>query len=389
MDDFQTALADLQAQHLLRQRRIVDGPQGPLLQVDGKSYLAFCSNDYLGLANHPALLAAAQAGMQQFGMGAAASALISGHSAAHEMLEQELAAFVEMPRALYFSNGYMANLGVIAALTGPGDTVFGDRLNHASLIDGARLSRADFKVYPHGDTATLARLLAKCHSRRKLVVTDAVFSMDGDIAPLAALLDLCERHDAWLLVDDAHGFGVLGTQGRGSLRHFSLRSERLIYMGTLGKAAGVAGAFVAASDNLIAWLLQRARTYMFTTGNPALLATAVSASLKLIAAEPWRRTRLQELGAYLHQALRGLPWPLAASITAIHPLLVGDNQTVQALAQLLRAQSVWVPAICPPTVPRGTARLRISLSALHTEAHIDQLAQALGAAATALTRTAS
>jgi len=388
MDDFQTALADLQAQHMLRQRRIVDGPQGPLLQVDGKSYLAFCSNDYLGLANHPALRAAAQAGMQQFGMGAAASALISGHSAAHETLEQELAAFVEMPRALYFANGYMANLGVIAALTGAGDTVFADRLNHASLIDGARLSRADFKVYPHNDTATLARLLAKCQGRRKLVVTDAVFSMDGDLAPLAALLDLCQRHDAWLLVDDAHGFGVLGAQGRGSLHHFSLRSERLIYMGTLGKAAGVAGAFVAASDNLIAWLLQRARTYMFTTGSPALLATAVSASLQLIAAEQWRRTRLQELGVYLHQALRGLPWPLAPSVTAIHPLLVGDNQTVQALAQLLRAQSVWVPAICPPTVPKGTARLRISLSALHTEAHIDQLAQALGAAATALTRTA-
>lgn len=294
MDDFQTALADLQAQHLLRQRRIVDGPQGPLLQVDGKSYLAFCSNDYLGLANHPALLAAAQAGMQQFGMGAAASALISGHSAAHEMLEQELAAFVEMPRALYFSNGYMANLGVIAALTGPGDTVFGDRLNHASLIDGARLSRADFKVYPHGDTATLARLLAKCHSRRKLVVTDAVFSMDGDIAPLAALTALCERHGAWLLVDDAHGFGVLGPQGRGSLQHFGLQSDCLVYMGTLGKAAGVAGAFVAGHADLVEWLMQRARTYMFTTANPAMMASAVSASIAIIGRDEWRRERLRE-----------------------------------------------------------------------------------------------
>jgi 8-amino-7-oxononanoate synthase len=383
MDDFKDALAQLQSQHLLRKRRIVSSPQGPLLHVDGNSYLSFCSNDYLGLANHPALIAAAHAGMTQFGVGASASALISGHSQAHEMLEQELAAFTGMPRALYFSNGYMANLGTIAALIGSGDTVFSDRLNHASLIDGARLSRAEFKVYPHCDTATLARLLAKCQSPRKLVATDAVFSMDGNIAPLAELLALCERYDAWLLVDDAHGFGVLGPQGRGSLQHFALRSERLIYMGTLGKAAGVAGAFVAASDNVIAWLLQRARTYMFTTSNPPLLATAASASLKLIADETWRRTHLKQLGDYLRSALSALPWQLQPSPSAIHPLIVGANQTAQILMQLLREQGIWVPAICPPTVPQGTARLRISLSALHTKEHIDQLAQAL-IAATAL-----
>lgn len=377
MDDFQDALALLQSQHMLRKRRIVSSPQGPFLQVDGKPCLSFCSNDYLGLANHPALIAAAQAGMAQFGVGASASALISGHSQAHEILEQELAAFTGMPRALYFSNGYMANLGAIAALVGSGDTVFSDRLNHASLIDGARLSRADFKVYPHSDTTTLARLLQKCKSPRKLVATDAVFSMDGDLAPLTELLALCERYDAWLLVDDAHGFGVLGPQGRGSLQHLSLRSERLIYMGTLGKAAGVTGAFVAASDNVIAWLLQRARTYMFTTSNPPLLATAVCASLKLIAAEQWRRSRLDELGDYLRGALSALPWQLTPSPSAIHPLIVGDNQTAQILMQLLREQAIWVPAICPPTVPQGTARLRISLSALHTKAHIDQLAQAL------------
>jgi 8-amino-7-oxononanoate synthase len=377
MDDFKDALAQLQSQHMLRKRRIVSSPQGPFLQVDGKTYLSFCSNDYLGLANHSALIAAAHAGMVQFGVGASASALISGHSEAHEILEQELAAFVDMPRALYFSNGYMANLGTITALIGAGDTVFSDRLNHASLIDGARLSRAEFKVYPHSDTATLARLLEKCKSPRKLVATDAVFSMDGDIAPLAELLSLCERYDAWLLVDDAHGFGVLGPQGRGSLQHLSLRSERLIYMGTLGKAAGVAGAFVAACDNVIAWLLQRARTYMFTTSNPPLLATAVSASLKLIAAEEWRRTHLGELGDYLRSALSELPWQLTSSPSAIHPLIVGDNQIAQRLMQLLREQTVWVPGICPPTVPQGTARLRISLSALHTKEHIDQLAQAL------------
>ncbi|HEY4074962.1 MAG TPA: 8-amino-7-oxononanoate synthase [Herbaspirillum sp.] len=386
MDNFQTALAQLQSQHLLRKRRVVQGPQGPVLQVDGASYLSFCSNDYLGLANHPELIAAALAGMAEFGIGASASALISGHSAAHEALEQQLAAFVNMPSALYFSNGYMANMGTIAALVGAGDTIFSDRLNHASLIDGARLSRAEFKVYPHSNTTALSHLLEKCKSPRKLVATDAVFSMDGDIAPLAELLSLCERYDAWLLVDDAHGFGVLGPQGRGSLQRGGLDSDRLLYMGTLGKAAGVAGAFVAANSNVIAWLLQRARTYMFTTSNPALLATAVSASLKLIAADEWRRTRLKELGNQLKQALHDLPWPLMPSETAIHPLIVGDNKTAQRLMQLLREQGIWVPSICPPTVPKGTARLRISLSALHTRTHVEQLARGLTQATAILGR---
>ena len=377
MDDFSSALSTLTDQHLRRTRRVVSGPQGPFLEVEGHHYLSFCNNDYLGLANHPSLLAAASAGMARYGLGAAASALISGHSQAHETLEQELAAFVGMPRALSFGNGYMANMGAISALVGAGDSVFCDRLNHASLIDGARLSRAEFKVYPHTDSATLARLLAKCQSPRKLVVSDAVFSMDGDLAPLPALLALCEQHDAWLLVDDAHGFGVLGPQGRGSLQHFGLQSERLIYMGTLGKAVGVAGAFIAGSENLIEWLLQKARTYMFTTAHPAMLASAVSASLQLIAAEDWRRQHLAALGAQLRRALAGLPWTLMPSMSAIHPLLIGDNQQARALMEALRAKGIWVPAICPPTVPQGTARLRISLSALHDSAHIEQLAQAL------------
>ena len=377
MDQFEVALAALDAQYLRRQRRLVDGPQGAIMEVDGKHYLAFCNNDYLGLANHPALIAAAQEGLTRYGLGAAASALISGHSSAHEALEQALAAFVGMDRALYFSNGYMANMGAISALVGVGDHLFSDRLNHASLIDGARLSRANLKVYPHADLSSLEHLLAKVTSGRKLVVTDAVFSMDGDIAPLPQLLALCEQYDAWLLVDDAHGFGVLGPQGRGSLQHFSLQSARLIYVGTLGKAAGAAGAFVAGPASLIEWLLQRARTYMFTTANPALLATALSASLRLIAGEDWRRQQLQLLGRHLHAALATLPWPLLPSETAIHPLMVGDNQTARTLAAQLREQGIWVPAICPPTVPAGTARLRISLSSLHTVAQIDQLAQAL------------
>lgn len=383
MNEIDSALVQLQSQHLLRTRRMVQGPQGPYLTVDGKQYLSFCSNDYLGLANHPTLIAAAHAGIDSYGVGAGASPLISGHSAAHEALEQELAAFVGLPRALYFSNGYMANLGVISALLGAGDTVFSDRLNHASLIDGARLSRAEFKIYPHLDLVTLERLLAKCQSPRKLVATDTVFSMDGDLAPLPQLLALCQRYHAWLLVDDAHGFGVLGPQGRGALQHFGLQSERLIYMGTLGKAAGAAGAFVAADAQLIEWLLQRARTYMFTTANPPLLATALSASLKLIAAEDWRRQQLQQLADHLQERLHGLPWQLLPSASAIHPLLIGDNQVAQALMEALRRRQIWVPAICPPTVPKGTARLRISLSSLHTREQLDLLADALHQIATA------
>src|SRR5450830_825763 len=310
MDNFEAELAALESQHLRRKRRIVAGPQGPHLEVDGRQFLSFCNNDYLGLANHPALIAAAQEGLAHYGLGAAASALISGHSTAHETLEQELAAFVGMPSALSFSNGYMANMGAISALIGAGDSVFSDRLNHASLIDGARLSRAEFKVYPHGDTATLARLLAKCQSPHKLVATDAVFSMDGDIAPLPELLALCEKYDAWMLVDDAHGFGVLGPQGRGSLAHFGIQSQRILYMGTLGKAAGVAGAFVAGDALLIEWLLQRARTYVFTTASPPLLASALLAAVKVMQDEDWRHQHLRELIARLRSSLAGLPWPL-------------------------------------------------------------------------------
>lgn len=383
MDEFQEALAHLAEQDLLRERRTVAGPQGALLSVDGASLLSFCSNDYLGLANHPALLAAASDGLQRHGLGASASALISGHSQAHALLERELAEFTGMERALLFANGYMANLGMLMALAGPGDTIFCDRLNHASLIDGARLSRASFKVYPHNDVARLATLLArekKHGSGRRLVITDAVFSMDGDIAPLAELLALCERHDAWLLVDDAHGFGVLGPQGSGTLRHLSLTSPaspRLVCMATLGKAAGGAGAFVAGSAGLVDWLRQRARTYMFSTAPPPMLATAASASLKLMAGEPWRRRHLAELGQLLRQSLAHLPWTLAPSITAIHPLMVGDNCTALQLAARLFERGIWVPAIRPPTVPRGTARLRISLSTSHTADQIGMLAQAL------------
>ena len=374
-------LAALREQDLLRDRVVVEGPQRPVLQIDGRQYLAFCSNDYLGLANHPALRAAAQAGLEKYGVGAGASALVSGHSRVVEELEQQLAQFVGLPRALHFSTGYMANLGIIPALVGIGDVVFCDRLNHACLIDGARLSGAKFRVYPHADLGRLERLLEQAEGPRKLVAIDAVFSMDGDIAPLPQLLALCEKYDAWLLVDDAHGFGVLGPQGRGSLAHFGLRSQRIVYMGTLGKAAGVAGAFVAGDPVVIEWLLQRARSYVFTTASPPLLANALLAALHLMRTEDWRRRHLQQLITRLREGLGGLPWTLLPSQTAVQALVVGDNALALDLMAGLRERGIWVPAIRPPTVPKGTARLRISLSAAHSVEQVDQLTSALQALA--------
>jgi 8-amino-7-oxononanoate synthase len=259
---------ELEAAGLRRKRRVLETPQGARVRVDGREYVAFCSNDYLGLAAHPELIEAAREGAARYGVGAGASHLILGHGAAHHELEQRLAAFVGLPRVLLFATGYMANLGVVTALTGRGDAVFADRLNHASLNDAVLLSRAEFKRYPHLDLAALERLLSSSRARRKLIATDAVFSMDGDIAPVAELVALAERHDAWLLLDDAHGFGVLGPQGRGVLAHFGASSPRVIYMATLGKAAGVFGAFVAGEPEVLEALVQRARTYIYTTAAP-------------------------------------------------------------------------------------------------------------------------
>jgi 8-amino-7-oxononanoate synthase len=370
-------LADLDHQGLRRQRRIVESPQGTHLTVDGKGYLAFCSNDYLGLANHPAIAQAAARGLQQYGVGAGASHLISGHTAAHEALETELAAFVGLPRALYFSSGYMANTGVIPALARRGDDVFSDELNHACLIDGARLARADIKVYRHLDFAQLHHQLSASVAPRKLVISDAVFSMDGDITPLPQLVELCERFDAWLVLDDAHGFGVHGENGRGTLAHFRIASPNVIYMGTLGKAAGVSGAFVAGQLDVIEWLVQRARTYVFSTATPPLLACALRQSLQLIAEEEWRRERLRALIAQLRATLKTPRWRLMYSDTPIQPLIIGDNLEAMAAMQSLRARAIWVPAIRPPTVPAGTARLRISLSAAHSSADVERLVGAL------------
>lgn len=375
-NQLQAALDDLDSQGLRRRRRVLDGVQGVRVTVDGRAYLSFSSNDYLGLAGHPVIAEAARQAAAEFGVGAGAAHLLTGHHRLHDDLEREFAEFVGMPAALLFSTGTMANLGVIQALLDRHGEVFEDRLNHASLVDAALLSRAKLTRYPHLDLVTLEQQLAASQARVKLIASDTVFSMDGDLAPLAELRELAERHGAWLYLDDAHGFGVLGEEGR-ACAPFRNASPGVIYMATLGKAAGVAGACVAGSEELVEWLVNKARTYVFTTAQPPMLAAAVRASLKLMAAETWRRRRLQELIAHLQAGVAGLPWPLMASTTPIQPLLVGDAHAALALAEGLKQRGILIPAIRPPTVPRGTARLRISLSAAHTLADVDELLAAL------------
>ncbi|MDM0071480.1 8-amino-7-oxononanoate synthase [Variovorax sp. J31P207] len=388
-------LREREAQALRRQRRTTESPCAPHQRVSGRDMLAFCSNDYLGLANHPALIEALAEGARRYGAGSGASHLISGHSRAHVLLEDELARWlspcIPEARALSFCTGYMANLALLTALGDASATIFADKLNHASLVDGALLAKAPLQRFPHGRLDLLANQLGRCSTPIKLIVTDAVFSMDGDLADLPALLALAEAHDAWLVIDDAHGFGVLGNDGSGSLSHFGLRSERLICMGTLGKAVGLGGAFVAAHPSVIDWLVQSARSYVYTTAAPPAIAHAVLTSLRLIAGNEGeaRRARLAQSIAMLRDGLTtlvqqypGLGWRLTDSATAIQPLIVGDNAAALDLAAGLDAQGLWVPAIRPPTVPVGTARLRITLSAAHTpkdvQALLDGLAQAAG-----------
>ena len=379
LDEIQASLADLDAAGLRRRRRIVTTPCAPDVHVADRPdpVLAFCSNDYLGLAAEPALIDTLAQGARHWGVGSGASHLVSGHYASHQALETRLAAFTGMDDALYFSTGYMANIGVMPALVGRGDAIFADKVNHASLVDGALLSRADFIRYPHCDLNALAARLAASSAPRKLIVTDSVFSMDGDLAPLPELLALAEAHKAWLLVDDAHGFGVLGPQGRGCLAHFALHSKRLIYMGTLGKAAGVSGAFVAGERSLIEWLVNKSRSYIFTTGAPPLLADTLLTALDLIEHGDARRTHLAALIGRLKSSLRLERWQLLPSDTPIQPVVIGDNHETLAVSRALEAEGLWVPAIRPPTVPRGAARLRITLSAAHSFAQVDRLVEAL------------
>jgi len=375
--DLATRLAERRAAHLYRQRPLLETPQGPEVMVEGERLLAFCSNDYLGLANHPEVVRAMQQGAAKWGVGGGASHLVLGHSTPHHALEEALAEFTGRPRALLFSTGYMANLAAVTALVGQGDTVLEDRINHASLLDAGLLSGARFSRYLHNDAASLANRLQKA-TGNTLVVTDGVFSMDGDLADLPALCAAAKQKDAWVLVDDAHGFGPLGATGAGIVEHFGLGVEDVqVLVGTLGKAFGTAGAFVAGSEELIETLIQFARPYIYTTSQPPAVACATLKSLELLRTENWRREHLNKLIARFREGAAAIGLTLMDSATPIQPILIGDSARALRLSALLRARGLLVTAIRPPTVPAGSARLRVTLSAAHSEAQLELLLQAL------------
>ena len=364
--------------NLYRTRLVVETPQGVTVRIDGRDYLSFCSNDYLGLANHPDIVAAFHQGLDEFGSGSGAAHLITGHSRVHHALEEELAAFLQRPRVLLFSTGYMANLGVMSALLGRGDRVFEDHTNHASLLDGARLSGARLLRYHHGDAADLDTRLAAAPAGEFLVATDGVFSMDGDMAPLTQLAGVAARHGAWFMVDDAHGLGIVGPGGRGSVAQAGLDVRQVpILVGTLGKAFGTFGAFVAGSDELIETLIQEARTYIYTTAPPSALASATRTALRLVREEDWRREHLQCLINRFRSGARQLGLALCESETPIQPLIVGAADAALRLSQVLREQGILITAIRPPTVPEGASRLRITFSANHQDEHVDRLLDVL------------
>ena len=375
--DLNARLASRRADHLYRQRPLLDSPQGPCVVVDGQPLLAFCNNDYLGLANHPQVIEAWQAGAARWGVGGGASHLVVGHSGPHHALEEALAELTGRPRALLFSTGYMANLGAVTALVGQGDTVLEDRLNHASLLDAGLLSGARFKRYLHNDPQSLATRLEKA-TGNTLVVTDGVFSMDGDLADLPALAREAQARGAWLMVDDAHGFGPLGATGGGIVEHFGLSLEQVpVLVGTLGKAFGTAGAFVAGSDDLIESLIQFARPYIYTTSQPPPLACATLKSLESLRSEHWRREHLQALIHQFREGAQQIGLTLMDSFTPIQPILIGDSERAMRLSRLLRERGLLVTAIRPPTVPAGSARLRVTLSAAHSAAQVQLLLEGL------------
>lgn len=377
MFDLSTKLEDLAQQGLYRARRIIESPQGVNLICDGRPVVNFCSNDYLGLANHPDIVRSFKSATDKFGVGSGSAHLICGHGYAHHALEEELAEFTGRDRALLFSTGYMANMGAISTLVGRGDTVFEDRLNHASLLDGGLLSGAKFKRYAHADTNHLDNILDKAVGN-KLIVTDGVFSMDGDTAPLRALSGVAKQHSAWLMVDDAHGLGVLGDGGGGILEQEGLQqSDVQVLVGTLGKAFGTFGAFVAGSEELIETLIQKARPYIYTTALPPAIAEATRASLKIIQTESWRREKLKKLTERFRAGAGQLGLPLLASSSPIQPVLVGQSEKAVAVSNALFDSGFLVSAIRPPTVPANAARLRVTFSTMHEEHQVDQLLDAL------------
>ncbi len=377
---FEETLTSLNTHHLLRTLRCVSSSQDAVITMQGRTYRNFGSNNYLGLANHPEIRAAAIDAITEYGVGAGASRLLSGTMTLHETCEHAIAAFKHTESALLFGGGYAANVGLIPALIDRGGVIFADRLNHASLFDGCRLSRAALKVYRHKDVDQLGRLLDRTPvDTPKLIVTDGVFSMEGDLAPLPPLLELAHRHSCLLLVDDAHATGVIGPDGRGTSDHFQLRDDRLIQMGTLSKALGGFGAYVAGTRSLIAFLQNRCRSFLYTTALPPALAAAAHAALAIITREPDRRARLWQHRRRCVDALTRMGYDLMGSETPIIPLRIGDPAAALEIADALLERQCYVPAIRPPTVPKGTARLRLSLMATHTEADLDHLLEALRA----------
>ena len=375
--DLSARLAERHAAHLYRQRPLLETPQGPEIQIDSQRLLAFCSNDYLGLANHPEVIAAMQQGAAKWGVGGGASHLVIGHSTPHHELEEALAEFTGRPRALLFSTGYMANLAAVTALVGQGDTVLEDRINHASLLDAGLLSGARFSRYLHNDAASLASRLDKA-TGNTLVVTDGVFSMDGDLADLPALCAAAKAKNAWLLVDDAHGLGPLGATGGGIVEHFGLGvGDVQVLVGTLGKAFGTAGAFVAGSEGLIETLIQFARPYIYTTSQPPAVACATLKSLQLLRTESWRREHLNKLIARFRQGAAEIGLNLMDSATPIQPIMIGDSARAMRLSALLRERGLLVTAIRPPTVPAGSARFGMTFIVAHSEAQLERLLQML------------
>ena len=365
-------------EHLYRTRLNVASGCSSTLSVEGRSLINFCSNDYLGLAGHPDISLALKQAADVYGTGSGASHLVSGHSVVHHELEEQLAEYTGRPRALLFSTGYMANIGAINALIGRRDLVLQDQLNHASLLDGGRLSQADFQRYKHVNMASLEQRLEQSSAERKLIVTDGVFSMDGNLAPLREISRLAKKHSAWLMVDDAHGVGVLGQQGGGLVEELNMTVEQVpVLVGTLGKSFGTFGAFVAGSEALIETLIQFSRSYIYTTALPPVIAAATLASLKIVREESWRRDRLVQLVARFRRGAQQIGLQLAESNTPIQPVLINNDEKVMQVGQQLRAAGFLVGAIRPPTVPVGTGRLRITFSANHSEEQVDQLVAAL------------
>jgi len=370
-------LAALEREGLTRVRRTLETAQGATVSSAGEALANFSSNDYLGLAADARLREAAHRAIDELGVGAGASPLVSGHTRIHEEAERRFARFVGLPRALLFGSGYAANLGILATLGDRASEIFSDDLNHACLIDGARLSRAMLTRYAHRDLAALEAALARSTSAHRIVATDTVFSMDGDIADVPALLALCERYDAWLVLDDAHGIGVLGAGGRGSLEHVELRSPRIVYMDTLGKALGGYGAFVAGEPDLIEWLMQRARTYVYSTALPPMAAAVAIRAMDLVESDRTLLARLRSRIAQFRGLCASRAIPVGSSETAIRPIVIGDPGRAVAISRALAERGFLVPAIRPPIVPPGTSRLRVSLSAAHRASDVEALAEAL------------